>query len=172
MSANFAARLATLGLLAGVVAAAGAPTDAQIAHIAYTAGAIDIANAKLALQKSHNSDVRAFANDMVRDHTAVNDRALALVAKLHMTPADNPTSAALVAQADTERAKLARLDGAAFDRAYAANEVAYHKEVDHALEATLIPSAQNAELKGLLQTGLKIFEGHEQHAEHLAAMLQ
>ena len=52
------------------------------------------------------------------------------------------------------------------------NEVAYHKTVDGALETTLIPGSSNAELKNLLQTGLKIFKGHEQHAEHLAGMLK
>jgi putative membrane protein len=35
----------------------------------------------------------------------------------------------------------------------------------------LIPSAKNDQLKGLLQTGLKLFEGHQQHAEHLASAL-
>ena len=41
-----------------------------------------------------------------------------------------------------------------------------------ALETLLIPSAQNAELKGLLETGLKLFQGHEQHAEHVAASVK
>jgi hypothetical protein len=40
------------------------PTDPQIAHIAYTAGDIDLKNAKLALEKSRNKDVRGFADDM------------------------------------------------------------------------------------------------------------
>ena len=53
-----------------------------------------------------------------------------------------------------------------------ANEVAYHKAVNGALETQLIPSASNAELKSLLQTGLKIFKGHQQHAEHIAASLK
>jgi putative membrane protein len=44
--------------------------------------------------------------------------------------------------------------------------------VNGALESTLIPSANNAELKNLLQTGLKIFQGHQLHAEHLAASLK
>jgi putative membrane protein len=44
--------------------------------------------------------------------------------------------------------------------------------VDNALETQLIPSASNEELKGLLQTGLKIFQGHEQHAEHVEADLK
>ena len=156
----------------GPAHAGAAPTDPQIAHIAYTAGVIDIANAKLALQKTQNSEVRAFANDMVRDHTAVNDKALALVKALHVTPENNPTSQSLVKQADDERAKLSALTGTAFDKAYVANEVTYHKAVDSALESTLIPSAQNPQLKALLKTGLTIFQGHEQHAEHLDSMLQ
>jgi putative membrane protein len=53
-----------------------------------------------------------------------------------------------------------------------ANEVAYHKTVNEAVEKTLIPSSSNAELKGLLQTGLKIFQGHQQHAEHAASTIK
>ncbi|MNO05510.1 hypothetical protein D3C81_2269260 [compost metagenome] len=50
--------------------------------------------------------------------------------------------------------------------------MAYHKQVNGALETLLIPSASNAELKELLQTGLKVFQGHQQHAEHVAAELE
>jgi len=152
--------------------AADAPTDPQIAHIAYTAGVIDVEAAKLALTKSKNKEVVAFAQDMVRDHEAVNQKALALVAKLKVTPEDNDTSKGLVKQAETERASLAKLDGGAFDKAYVANEVAYHKTVNGALESTLIPGSSNEELKALLSTGLKIFKGHEQHAEQLVGTLK
>ena len=84
------------------------PNDAQIAHIAYTAGQIDIQAAELALQKSKNKDVRDFAENMVRDHKAVNDQALALVKKLNVTPQDNDTSKALVKQATVTEAELKR----------------------------------------------------------------
>lgn len=151
---------------------AAAPTDPQIAHIAYTAGNLDIEAAKQALKMSHNAAVRDFAQEMVRDHTAVNDKALALVKKLHVTPQGNPTSAALTKAADAERAKLSKLKGAAFDREYANNEVAFHKTVNDALASTLIPSAHNAELKSLLQTGLTLFKEHQAHAEQLAAKLK
>ena len=96
--------------------------------------------------------MRDFAENMVRDHTAVNDQALALVKKLNVTPQDNETSKALVKQADAKQAELKKLEGAAFDKAYADNEVAYHKAVDNALETVLIPNASNAELKDLLET--------------------
>jgi hypothetical protein len=86
--------------------AADKPTDPQIAHIAYTAGDLDIKAAQLALQKSKNDSVRAFANDMVRDHKAVNDQALALVKKLNVTPEDNDTSKGLVKQGRREACRV------------------------------------------------------------------
>jgi putative membrane protein len=167
------AALATLGLSCAAAGAQGAkPSDAQIAHIAYTADQIDIKAGELALQKSKNKDARAFAEDMVRDHKAVNEKALGLVKKLKVTPEDNDTSKALIKQADEKEASLKKLSGAAFDKAYAENEVAYHKTVNGALESTLIPSASNPELKDLLTAGLKIFQGHEQHAEQVAQALK
>ncbi len=153
------------------IAAWAAPNDAQIAHIAYTAGQIDIKAANQALQKTSNPEVKAFASEMVRDHTAVNDKALALVKKLHVTPQDNPTSQSLTKAADAKLAELSKLSGAAYDRAYVENEVAFHKTVNGALKDTLIPNAQNAELKSLLETGLTLFQSHQAHAEHLAASL-
>ena len=62
------------------------------------------------------------------------------------------TSRSLSKQASDKLAELGKLNGAAFDKAYAENEVAYHKTVNGAVETTLIPSANNAELKTLLHT--------------------
>jgi len=171
MFVRISAAIAALSLLSGAAFAQGAskPTDPQIAHIAYTAGVIDVTAAKQALAKSTNKTIKSFAEDMVRDHEAVNQQAIALVRKLNVTPEDNDTSRALSKQAAAKLAEMEKLKGAEFDKAYAANEVAYHKAVNGALETLLIPSANNAELKSLLQTGLKIFQGHLQHAEHVAA---
>ena len=106
---------------------------------------------------------------MVGDHSGVNKQAVALVTKLKVKPEDNPTSESLKSGGVDNVKNLKTLKGAAFDKAYIDNEVAYHKTVDGALESTLIPGASNPELKDLLKTGLKIFQGHELHAEHVAA---
>ncbi|MGY4316400.1 DUF4142 domain-containing protein [Bradyrhizobium quebecense] len=165
--------VAALSVFTGAALAQGAKlTDPQIAHIAYTAGVIDINAAKQAETKASNKDVKAFAKDMARDHEAVNKQALDLVKKLKVTPEDNDTSKALSKQAADKLAELGKLKGSAYDKAYIDNEVAYHKTVNTALETQLIPSASNPELKSLLQTGLKIFQGHEQHAEHVAASMK
>lgn len=172
MTVKFCLIAAASIFAASTSAAASGPTDPQIAHVAYTAGTIDIAAAKLALQKSKSKAVREFAAEMVRDHEAVNDKALALLRKLHVTPQENATSQGLIKQAAATKARLAELHGRAFDRAYAANEVAYHKTVNGALKTTLIPAASNGELKSLLQTGLSLFSEHQKHAEHLSASLK
>lgn len=166
------AALLALGTIGAVTAHDSPLTDAQVAHIAYTAGQLDIAAAEQALAKSTNPDVIEFANQMARDHKAVNDQALALVGRLGVTPEDNPTSQSLSEAAKAKQAELAALEGAAFDAAYVANEVAFHQTVNDALKTTLIPAAHNAELKTLLETGLVLFTEHQTHAEHLASTVQ
>ncbi len=53
MFVRLSAAIAAVSLLSGAAFAQGAkPTDPQIAHIAYTAGVIDITAAKQALKKS------------------------------------------------------------------------------------------------------------------------
>jgi len=64
-----AAVAAGLGFASAIAAPAAKPTDPQIAHIAYTADQFDIEAGKLALAKSKNADVRAFAQRMVGDQT-------------------------------------------------------------------------------------------------------
>jgi putative membrane protein len=173
MLIRFSAAIAAMTLLGSPALAEGIKlTDPQIAHIAYTAGVIDVAAGKQALSKASNKEVKAFAESMVRDHEAVNKLALDLVKKLNVTPEDNDTSKTLSKQAADKSAELSKLSGAAFDKVYVANEIAYHKAVNGVLETQLIPSANNPELKNLLQTGLKIFQGHQQHAEHIAAGLK
>src|ERR1700722_13807231 len=99
MFVRLSAAIAAVSLMSGAAFAAG-PTDPQIAHIAYTAGAIDVAAAKQALAKTGNKDVKAFAENMVRDHEAVNKQALDLVKKLNVTADDNDINKALSKNAD------------------------------------------------------------------------
>ncbi len=150
----------------------GKPTDPQIADIAYTAGQIDIEQAIEALKKTHNKAVRSFAEEMIRDHLAVNKKVLALLDKLKVEPETNDTSKSMYRDASSKREELGGLSGTAFDKAYAENEVAYHEAVNGALESTLIPAAKNGELKSLLQSGLKLFKEHQKHAEKLVDELK
>jgi hypothetical protein len=60
---------------------AGAPTDPQIVWIVTTADQIDINYAKLALSKTRNKQVTDFAQQMITDHTSVQNSVSALAAE-------------------------------------------------------------------------------------------
>lgn len=142
--------------------------DPAIAHIAVTANQLDITGAEQALERSSNDAVRAFAQTMIRDHTGVIEQAAALAQRLGVTPKDNATSQALSAQAAEVRRELATLRGAAFDRAYMENEVAYHEAVIAAVEETLLPNTSNGELRQLLQSVVPALRAHLEHARRLS----
>jgi putative membrane protein len=108
---------------------------------------------------------------MITDHSGVNKSATELVNKLHVTPQDNPTSQSLNAGGEQNIAKLKSLQDAAFDKAYVGHEVAYHQQVIDALDNTLIPSAQNKELKALLINVRPAFVAHLEHAKQLQTSL-
>ena len=153
------------------LAQSGGPNDAQIAAIVVTANQVDIDAGKLAQSKSTNSDVKAFGKQMVTDHTGVNKAATDLVTKLKVKPQDNPTAQSMKQGGADNVAHLRTLKGAAFDKAYVDHEVDYHQQVIDAMDKTLIPAAQNAELKALLVKVRPAFVAHLDHAKHLQSSL-
>ena len=154
-----------------VNAQAAGPTDPQIAAIVVTANQVDIDAGKLAESRATNADVMAFGKMMVTDHAGVNDAAVALVTKLHVTPEDNPTAESLKKGGQQNIAHLETLAGAQFDKAYIDHEVAYHQAVLAAVDQTLIPNAHNAELRALLVKVRPAFVAHLEHAKALQAQL-
>ena len=142
-------------------------TDAEIAAIVVTANQVDIDAGKLAVSRSSDDKVKAFAQLMITDHSGVNKAATELVTRLKVTPQQNSTSKALQAGGDKNLAHLETLEGAAFDQAYINHEYAYHQQVIDALDKTLIPGATNAELKALLIKVRPAFVAHRDHAKSL-----
>ena len=156
-------------LVASAMSASAQPkiNDAQIAAVAVAANQVDVDAGKLAMSKAKNGDVKKFAQTMVTDHSGAIKAASDLVGKLKVTPQENDTSKALTKGGQDARAKLSKLDGDAFDKAYIDNEVVYHETVVKALDDTLIPNAQNADLKSLLTSVRGVAAAHLDHARQL-----
>ena len=149
----------------------GGPSDPQIAGIVVTANQIDIDAGRLAKARTKNKEVSKFAQQMITDHTAVNKQAGALAKKLGVKPENNDTSKALKQGAQENMANLKKLKDGQFDKAYVDHEVAYHQQVLDAIDKVLIPDAQNAELKGLIEKVRPAIQAHLEHAKHVQADL-
>ena len=178
MKVSNAMRYVTCAVLLGgavlampVVSSAQGITDAQIAAIVVAANQVDIDAGKVAEGKASGAQVKAFGKQMVTDHTGVNKQAVELVTRLKVTPEDNATAQSLKSGGADNIRHLNALSGAAFDRAYVNHEVAYHEQVLDALDKTLVPGAQNADLKALLVKVRPAFAAHLQHAKDLQASL-
>jgi putative membrane protein len=160
----------TAALLAPAYAQQG-PSDPQIAHIVVTANQVDIDAGKLAKARSKNKEVDKFAQQMITDHSGVNKQAVALAGKLKVKPEDNDTSRSLKKGGDENIARLKKLKGKEFDKAYVDQEVGYHQAVLDAIDKTLVPSARNQELKDLIVKVRPAIAAHLDHARHLQAQL-
>ena len=158
-------------LLLPITADAQGVNDAQIASIVITANQVDIHLGKLAQITTTNADIKAFAERMITDHTAVNNAATDLVTRLKVRPEDNPTSQSLKSDRAKSVQRLLTLKGTAFDQAYIDREVAYHQQVIDVLDNTLIPGARNEELKALLVKVRPAFAAHLEHAKRLQSSL-
>ena len=67
----------------------------------------------------------------------------------------------------TAMAQLSKLHGAAFDKAFLAHEVAYHKAVLDAVTNTLLPALKNAEVKDMVTKVGPAFQAHMMKAQSL-----
>lgn len=151
--------------------AASAVTDPQIAAIVVAANDVDIRAGELARERATSAGVKAFAERMVTDHTGVNKAASDLVGRLGVTPEPSATSQKLTSDGEQARTALQGQTGAAFDKAYVDGEVAYHQALLDAIDQTLIPGAQNAELKALLEQTRPAVVAHLDHARQLQGTL-
>jgi len=175
---------AIVALLAAAVtlapARAGAPAvrpatpaldDPTIVAIFEAANTWDIETSRVALKRSRNPEVRAFAEMMARDHAAARQLGRDLAAKLTVTPTPPGKNFPLYKNHVAIMKTLAKARGAAFDRAYVDHEVAYHQAVIDAVTTQLLPATQNAELRALEQKVAPNFQAHLAAAKALQQKL-
>jgi putative membrane protein len=168
-SAAEAARKTAAGARAGASSAmdGGRLSDAEIAAFALAANKAEIDAAQAVRKKTKNAQVKRFASDMIRDHISANTQATALVKRLGLTPEETELSRSVVQGAAKDLANLKLLNGKELDGAYARGELVFHRNVLAALDDRVIPSAQNADLKSLLESVRSVLAEHRDHAQAL-----
>jgi putative membrane protein len=150
---------------------AAALTDAQIAHVLHTSNQAEVEDGREAAQKSTNATVKQFANQMVTDHGAADDKLKALATQKTMTPETNPLSEKMQKDHAEAKSRLASLTGAAFDKAYADHQVEMHQKTLDTIDNMLLPNTDDPELKAMI-TGMRpTIAAHLDHAKMMQQQL-
>jgi len=154
--------LALTGALASQAFAAA--TSAFVADA--TAGGItEVEAGKLALQKSSSADVKSFAQMMIKDHGAANQKLAALAHKLDLVVPDDATLM------DQAKKKILEMRDESFDKAYAANQVKAHEDTIELFQKE-VESSDKAELKDFAKQTLPKLQEHLKMAKELQAKHQ
>lgn len=123
----------------------------------------EVAMGKMALTRTSNDDVKAFAQKMVDDHTAMENDVEGLAKGMNVTlPTAVPKSE------EKTISKMEALKGDAFDKAYASAMVKAHKK-DLSEFRSEIASTQNAQIKDLATKGADTIANHLKMAEEMNA---
>jgi putative membrane protein len=144
--------------------------DATIVAIFDGANTADIETGNLGAERGSTKEVRDFGAMLARDHKAVRTLGRDLATKLGVTPTPPANDQSAVDHAAVVK-RLSALRGSAFDHAFLQHEVAFHKGVIDAMNTTLMPAIQNAELKALVVKVAPAFQAHMQAAENLDKQL-
>ena len=157
---------------AASVAAAPDPAldDATIVAIFDAANTADIETGQLAAERGSSKDVRDFGVMLVRDHKMVRQQGRDLAKRLGVTPTPPADDASARAHADA-MSTLRSQQGADFDRAFLEHEVKFHQDVIDAVETTLLPSIQNADVRALVVKVAPAFRAHMIAAQKLEQQL-
>lgn len=142
-------------------------SDGQIAEILTTVDTGEIQQAKVALNKTSNADVRTFATQMVDEHTKAKEAGAQLVAQASLTPAESPISTNLRANSDKVIERLNAADAASFDQTYISAQVDQHAEVLKLIDDQLLPGASETPLRDHLTTARGLVQRHLEHAQRL-----
>jgi putative membrane protein len=165
--AGFAATAAALVAAAPAQAHAQAKLDdPTIVAIFDAANTWDMETSAIGEKKGTTKEVRDLAAMFVRDHRNVRQQGRDLAKKLGVTPTP-PKDFAMAKDHAAAMKKLEGLSGKAFDKAYLENEVAFHKAVIGAMNTTLLPALQNAEVKKLVAMVAPAFQAHQDAAQNL-----
>lgn len=155
---------------AHVTSHAAALDDPTIVAIFDAANTADIETGSLAAERGASKEVRQFGAMLARDHKQVRQQGRDLAAKLGVTPTPPKDDQSAKDHAAT-MARLRGLSGAEFDHAFLQYEASFHKAVIDAVQSTLLPAIQNAELKALVVKVAPAFQAHMLAAQNLEKKL-
>ena len=147
-------------------ASALAAPDRTFVMEAARGGMAEVELGRLAVEKASNADVKQFGQRMVDDHGKANDELKAFASQKNVTLPTEPG-----AKHKAEHARMSKLSGAQFDRAYMAAMVADHDK-DVAAFQRASKTARDADLKAWAGKTLPTLQEHQKMAKDINAKVR
>lgn len=157
--------------MTGDGSAARPNSDPHIVGIVAAANQGEIDQGNAAASRATSSDVRAFAQMMVADHTTALGAVRDSSSRAGIMAADNDTTAALQRTSRETVTNLATYSGAEYDRQYMDTQINLHQWLLTALDQHLIPLATNRDLRSLLETQRVNVAAHLEQARAIRGRL-
>jgi putative membrane protein len=175
---------ATAGTTSGTTPAAGsdvrpgssettsALNDNQIAAVLNTASSGEIEQAGVAVKRAKEAKVRHFAEKMMTDHRNALRDVSELARKEGFTPEASETSQTIASRGRAVMSNLSSASSASFDRTYMDAQIDEHQTVLDTIEARLIPSAKDVQLRATLERSRDLVAAHLKMAKEIADTLK
>ena len=125
--------------------------DANIAAMGSASNQEEIQASRVAVERAADQRVKAFAQRMIDEHTRVEQQMAQMLAAKGMAPMDNAYSAQVKRNLPPTLEMLRGLSGREFDAGYMLRQVAMHEMTLLNLDTTMIPEADDPEMKSFLQ---------------------
>ena len=135
------------------------------------ANAFEIESSKLAQEKSASADVKAFAAEMIKDHTKAGEDFKAAMSQGQTTASIKPAGPALQPKEQQMLDELKAATGKDFDAKYIKMQTDAHKDAV-ALFSTYANSGDDPAMKEFAKKTLPVLKMHEKHAKELAVAHQ
>jgi putative membrane protein len=139
-----------------------APADKQFIKKAAQGGLAEVQLGQLATEKADSPDVKQFGQKMVDDHSKANDQLKQVASNKGVTVPDK-----LSAKDAATKARLEKLSGKAFDRAYMRDMVMDHTK-DVSEFRTEAKTAKDPDVKSFASQTLPTLQDHLKQAKSIA----
>jgi putative membrane protein len=146
-------------------------SPAEISGVLVTANNGEIQQANLAMSRSVNPFVRAYAQRMMTDHSRANRELISLDATLGILPTVSTTSTEMQMQGDVQYHALIQLYGPSFDTAYMDGQIQAHTQLLQFVQGRIVPTEAAQPFGAMLLTTSATIARHLDLATAVRRML-
>jgi len=142
-------------------------SDPQITTVLRAVNVAEVDQARTAVGKVQNDEVKKFAEMMIAQHGQSVKDIDALNTKLGYQQTDSQLATELGVQSTQIGQKLSQTNDGSIDRLYILNQIDEHRQVLDTIDSRLVPAARRDEVKDLLQTLRPVIADHLQMAQRI-----